>query len=202
MSSDRVDQLLRRASDDVRATVVRHTVPPPIELVERRHPVRRTLLEVAAIAAVVSLGLFMLGDRRTSVHEPIEAPSPVSTVVREVPPAAPGVDELCVRVVGVAEALVDPQDDVVVWVTLGDDLDHLATQLARHRAGLEAETARRYDRFVALAGEAVSLGSQGGFTPARVRADDALAVAADLVEFVVVPGCEFERPPSSDAEDP
>jgi hypothetical protein len=204
MNPDRVDQLLRRASDDVRATVVRHTVPPPIEaLGDRGHPIRRSVLGVAAVTVTVSLGLAIVGDRTTRVPPTIEAPGPESTVELEVPAAAAAaaIDDLCVGVVGIATVLADPPDETDAWVALGDELDDLAAQLARSRSGLDADTTRRYDRFVALAGQAVSLGAQGGFTPAGVRSHDAVAVAGDLVEFVAVPGCELQLPRSNDEED-
>ena len=203
MSPDRVDQLLRRASDDVRATIVRHAEPPPIELLDhRRHPVGRAAIGLVAITVMVTLGLAIVGDRSPSMAPPIDAPPPPSSLAQEAPPVAAGVDDLCTRVVGIADVLADPPNDTDVWAGLGDELDVVATRLDRTRSELDADTARRYDRFVALAGQAVVLGTQGGFTPARVRADDAVAVAAELVEFVARPGCELELPRSSDDKEP
>lgn len=198
MNSERVDQILRRASDDVRATVVRHSVPPPIEsLGDRGHPIRRSVLGVAAATVTVSLGLAIVGNRGTT---PVEAPG--STIALEVPPAAAGFDDLCSRVVDIAGVLADRPDDTGTWVALGDELDVLATRLDRSRSGLDEDSTRRYDRFIALTDQAVSLGAEGGYTPAEVRADTAVAVAQELVEFVAVPGCELRLPRSNDEEDP
>lgn len=201
MNDDRVDQLLRRASDDVRATVVRHAVPPPIEaLGGRGHPIRRSVLGLIAVTSMVSLGLALVDNVGPTTTPPIEeAPGPVPTV--EVPATAPAGDDLCRRVVGITGTLADPPADTVAWSAIGDDLDGLTAQLSRTRSELDAETARRYDRFVALAGQAVSLGAQGGFSPAGVRADDAVAVADDLVESVAVPGCELTLPRSDDDQE-
>lgn len=199
MNPERVDQVLRRASDDVHATIVRHTVPPPIEILTGdRHPIGRSLLGVAAVTVAVAVGLAIVADTTRSVHTPIDAPGPVSTVGLEVPPASTSTDDLCVRVVRIAEVLVDPPGEITTWVALGDQLDDLAAGVAQAGPTIDDDTTRRYDRFLALAGQAVSLGAAGGFTPAAVRADDAVAVADDLVQFVAVPGCELRRPPTDD----
>lgn len=199
MNADRVEQLLRRASDDVHATVVRHTVPPPIESLEGRdHTVTRALAGVAAVAITVSVGVALIGDRSGSVPPAIEAPPPASTLVRDVPPGASGIDDLCHRVVQIAGALADPPTDTDGWAAIDAELDVLSDRVTESRSALDADTVRRYDRFVVLTGQAVSLGTQGGFTPAGVRADDALRVADDLVEFVDVPECELRRPASGD----
>jgi hypothetical protein len=101
-------------------------------------------------------------------------------------------------VVQIAGALADPPTEIDGWAAIDADLDVLSDRVNESRSTLDTDTVRRYDRFVVLTGQAVSLGTQGGFTPAGVRADDALRVADDLVDFVDVSECELHRPPSSD----
>lgn len=195
MNDDRVERMLRRASDDVRATVVRSADPPPIDDLDRSQTPRMvTFLSLLLLVGGAWLTVTVVRDEVPAPAQPPPTPSPLQPT-----PAMTTAADLCSQVVEITKLLTDPPTSVGDWTMIGDELDTLATRVGA--ANPSESVARRYERFIVLARQAVDLGEQSGFTPAKLRADNAVAVAVDLIGFVDVPGCDVPTRPTSQPGD-
>jgi hypothetical protein len=188
VNDDRVDQLLRRAADDVNA-MVRSVTPPPIDDLGGRRSWPAAMVTMVSILLVVAggVGLVLLVE-----HDDVVAPAaPPIDEARTTPVLSESLEHPCHSVIDISDILADPPTSIPPWVDLGVRIDELEARVAT--ANPSEPAARRYERFVALARQAAELGAAGGFTPARLPAGDAVAVAEDLVEFVAVRGCQFPQ---------
>lgn len=195
-----VDRALRRASDDVLATVVRTAAPPPVASLDRARPFHPALAYVLVAAAIA--GVFALGRIRQGDHElaPAADPPTVTAHTGETSPAASpstavvvsGVD-LCADVATVASMLTEVPTEADVWEDIGRRVDRIDAALVH--ADLAEVDRRAVARFVVLAGRAADLGIDGGSYPARPVADDAVVVAAGIAERYE--SCTIDTAPTS-----
>jgi hypothetical protein len=182
-TDDRIERLLRRSADEVRAKVVLRTSPPPIEELGHGRG-GRGWLTVAASLIVVVAGLVALA---ISIDGSGDGPAPpVATL-----PAA-STAPLCQAVAAATTDLEVPPTDVAAWAAVGKQLDRV--DAAGAEVDLTADGARRLDRFQLLAGLAVQGGLAGEQLPASARAVEAAAVGRDLVDFLAVPTCTVSDP--------
>jgi hypothetical protein len=193
---ERVDRRLRRASDDVLATVARTATPPPLDRFDGRHPGR--LVATCATALLVVVGLVTLrvstGDHRTATTASTAAAA--SSVEARAGRPATEVG-LCPLVADAAAFLATEPVDATSWVAVGADVEAIGALV--ESADLPDGRRRSYDRFIDLARHAVELGSSGGAYPARVPAEKAVVVARRLAAAAGVDGCvvDARRRPGS-----
>lgn len=187
MNDARIDQLLRRAADDVNAAV-RSATPPPIDELggQRSRSTTVVTLVCAVLVVAAGVGLVLLGERDDAIA-PAVAPLPEASTAEDAGPSR----HPCQSVVDISRVLESRPASTEVWADLAVQIDELEALVST--ADVADPAVRRYERFVALARQAAELGAAGGFTPATSPADDALAVAEDLVEFVAAPDCRFRR---------
>jgi hypothetical protein len=198
-----VDRALRRASDDVLATVVRTADPPAVASLDRPRrssPAIAYVLAAATIAGVFALGRIRQGDddlAPAAVAPTITslAAGTSSAATAPIGAAVTGAD-VCAEVATVAIELAALPTEVEAWEDIGRRVDRIEAALAD--ADLDEAGRRDIARFVVLAGRAAELGADGGSYPARPMAGDAVVVAASIAE-------RFERctiDPSSSTSEP
>lgn len=189
--SERVDRMLRRASDDVSATITRSATPPPLDELDRPRSWWATATAVALLLAGVVAALVVVLDR--SGDDQLVATDP-SIASQESTSGVPGAtrtpSELCRAVTDVATDLAAGPSTPAEWRAFAVEVDELSVVV--EGSVLSEPVRRRSERFVALARDAAELGAGGGNTPAAVRGDEALAVAREFVGFAKVPDCRFE----------
>lgn len=184
---DRVERRLRRSADDIRATIVQRTAPPPLDDLERRSP----LLSVAAVLLVVG-GLLGMALVLTTGDDESVAPSEPVPVVEA---------SLCEQVAELTVGLEPPPIDGDGWRLIAVQHAQLATAIEAEDGAsgerLDPDVLRRFDRFMLLVGLAVEDGIAGRLLPAASRAVDAAAVGRDLVAALGRDGCSVPPRPSA-----
>lgn len=170
-----VERVLRGAADEVRATVVRDAVPPPLEGLDRSAPPWVRLVAVATL--LVGFAALALVLAATSAPGPVEMSS--GTAGDESVSAV----SVCMDIDAVVRRL-DERSDASV-----DDLAEVVGTLDRLRAATRrlteitpsAEVHRRLDRFVALADLAVVAALDGPSSTAVERSWQAVALGEALL---------------------
>lgn len=181
-----VDRALRRASDEVLATVVRTAEPPAVASLDRARRFSPAVAYVLVTAAI--LGVFALGRIRQGDQELVPAAVPPTVpALSGTPPTSTASTQavvtradLCAEVAAVAAELAALPTAVETWEDIRRRIDRIGAVLAEADLG-EADR-RDIARFVVLAGRAAELGANGGSYPAQPMADDAVVVAASIAE--------------------
>lgn len=182
-----VEWRLRRASDDVRASV-RDVVPGPVEDLDRRPG--RVVLGVGA-TLVLLVGLVVAGDRG-------DPSSPAATEI-VAPPASTLRSRTCEAVVALTSDMVDAPRTVEAWHAVSAALDRLESTIDEaQRAGeLDDVDVRRLQRFVAYGRDAATAGVTGGFAPTGVPVGQAEILAEVAVRDLDTPGCRMPTTPAT-----
>lgn len=169
-----VERVLRAAADEVRATVVRDAVPPPLGDLDRGSP-SWVKLAAAAILVVGSAGLALV-LATSDPTGPVELSDAPNLSI-----GAPTVADVCTDIGAVVGALAEPTDDAAPE-HLGEHVDRLRAA-ARHLADLtpSAEVQRRFDRFVAIAGLAVTTRASGPTSTTDEHSWQAVALGEALL---------------------
>lgn len=169
-----VERVLRSAADEVRATVVRDAVPPPFGDLDRGSP-SWVKLAAAAILLVGSVGLALMSATPDATG-PVELSSAPNLSI-----GAPTVADVCHDIGAVVSGLAEPPDDAG-REHLAEHVDRLRAA-ARHLADLtpSAEVQRRFDRFVAIAGLAVTTRVSGPALTTDERSWQAVALGEALL---------------------
>jgi hypothetical protein len=183
-----VEWRLRRASDDVRASV-RDVVPRPVEDFDRR-PGR--FVVVVAATLVLLFGLVVAGHRD-------DPSSPAATEILA-PVQAPALrNSTCAAVVALTSDMVDAPRTVEAWHDVSAALDRLESTIYEAQRARELDDAdvRRLERIVAYGRDAAAAGVTGGFASTGLPVGQAEILAEVAVRDFDTPGCRMPTSPNS-----
>jgi hypothetical protein len=179
--SEDVERRLRRASDDVRASV-RSVMPRPLEDLDRR-PGRGVL--AVGVTVMLVVGLLVVAGQR---HDPSMRAETFSTTLQETARS-----RTCRAVVAIAGDMVDAPRSVDAWLDVSVSLDRLASMIdeAERTGELGADDVRRLRRFGAYGRDAAAAGESGGFGATGLPAGQATILAEVIVRDLPVSGCHM-----------